>query len=69
MGVYPTRDGVDISYEDRGSGQPFVFSHGWPLTSDARDPQSSSSPTPGTGRSPTTGAVVAARRSRGRATT
>ena len=35
MGVYTTRDGVHVSYEDRGSGQPVAFSHGWPLTSDA----------------------------------
>src|SRR3712207_9429050 len=34
-----TEDGVDIFYKDWGSGQPVVFSHGWPLTSDAWDPQ------------------------------
>src|ERR1700709_2111803 len=39
MGTYTTKDGVDISYKDWGSGQPVVFSHGWPLTSDAWDPQ------------------------------
>jgi non-heme chloroperoxidase len=39
MGIYTTRDGVDIFYKDWGSGQPVVFSHGWPLTSDAWDPQ------------------------------
>src|SRR3954470_10514128 len=39
MSVYTTRDGVDIFYKDWGSGQPVVFSHGWPLTSDAWDPQ------------------------------
>ena len=39
MGVYTTKDGVDIFYKDWGSGQPVVFSHGWPLTSDAWDPQ------------------------------
>ena len=39
MGVYTTSDGVDIFYKDWGSGQPVVFSHGWPLTSDAWDPQ------------------------------
>ena len=39
MGVYTTADGVDIFYKDWGSGQPVVFSHGWPLTSDAWDPQ------------------------------
>ncbi len=35
MGVHTTRDGVDVLCEDWGSGQPVVFSHGWPLTSDA----------------------------------
>ncbi len=39
MGVYTTGDGVDIFFKDWGIGQPVVFSHGWPLTSDAWDPQ------------------------------
>jgi non-heme chloroperoxidase len=39
MGIYTTKDGVDIFYKDWGQGQPVVFSHGWPLTSDAWDPQ------------------------------
>ena len=39
MGIYTTEDGVDIFFKDWGSGQPVVFSHGWPLTSDAWDPQ------------------------------
>jgi non-heme chloroperoxidase len=39
MGVFTTKDGTDIFYKDWGSGQPVVFSHGWPLTSDAWDPQ------------------------------
>ena len=30
-----TPDGVEIYYTDQGSGQPIVFSHGWPLSSDA----------------------------------
>ena len=34
-----TKDGVTIFYKDWGSGQPIVFSHGWPLTSDDWDPQ------------------------------
>ncbi|WP_046731399.1 alpha/beta fold hydrolase [Streptomyces humi] len=33
------QDGTQIFYKDWGSGQPVVFSHGWPLTADAWDPQ------------------------------
>src|SRR5678815_2163174 len=32
-------DGTQIYYKDWGSGQPIVFSHGWPLSSDDWDPQ------------------------------
>jgi len=34
-----TKDGTEIFYKDWGSGQPIVFSHGWPLTADDWDPQ------------------------------
>jgi non-heme chloroperoxidase len=34
-----TKDGVDIFYKDWGSGQPIVFSHGWPLSADDWDTQ------------------------------
>jgi non-heme chloroperoxidase len=34
-----TRDGVTLYYKDWGKGQPIVFSHGWPLNSDAWDEQ------------------------------
>ncbi len=33
------KDGVQIFYKDWGSGQPIVFSHGWPLSSDDWDAQ------------------------------
>ena len=34
-----TNDGVEIYYKDWGSGQPIVFSHGWPLSADDWDTQ------------------------------
>jgi non-heme chloroperoxidase len=33
------QDGTQIYYKDWGSGQPIVFSHGWPLNSDSWDAQ------------------------------
>jgi pimeloyl-ACP methyl ester carboxylesterase len=39
MGTITTADGVDIFYKDWGSGQPLVFSHGWPLSADDWDTQ------------------------------
>jgi non-heme chloroperoxidase len=39
MGTFTTPDGVEIFYKDWGSGQPIVFSHGWPLSADDWDAQ------------------------------
>jgi non-heme chloroperoxidase len=38
-GYVTTKDGVQIFYKDWGSGQPIVFSHGWPLSADDWDSQ------------------------------
>jgi non-heme chloroperoxidase len=37
--VITTKDGVEIYYKDWGTGQPIVFSHGWPLSADDWDNQ------------------------------
>jgi non-heme chloroperoxidase len=39
MPFITTSDGTQIFYKDWGSGQPVVFSHGWPLNADSWDDQ------------------------------
>ena len=39
MPTITVKDGTQIFYKDWGSGQPIVFSHGWPLSADDWDGQ------------------------------
>jgi pimeloyl-ACP methyl ester carboxylesterase len=39
MSTITVKDGTEIYYKDWGSGQPIVFSHGWPLSADDWDTQ------------------------------
>jgi non-heme chloroperoxidase len=39
MNAIKTKDGTQIFYKDWGDGQPIVFHHGWPLSSDDWDAQ------------------------------
>lgn len=39
MPTITTKDGTQLFYKEGGTGQPIVFSHGWPLTADDWDSQ------------------------------
>lgn len=39
MSTFKVKDGAEIFYKDWGTGQPIVFHHGWPLSSDDWDAQ------------------------------
>ena len=69
MGSFRTSDGAEIYFKDWGEGPAVVFSHGWPLTADAWDPQLNLLASNGTVRSPTTGVEEVVLRKHGVVTT
>ena len=69
MATITTKDGTQIYYKDWGSGQPVVFSHGWPLSGSRLKIRCSFWPRAATGVSRMTGGDMGGRVSRGTATT
>ncbi len=58
MNTITTKDGIQIYFKDWGSGQPIVFSHGWPLSADDWDAQMLFSSSAAIASSRTTGAAM-----------
>ena len=67
MNMITATDGTKIYFKDWGTGQPVVFSHGWPLTADAWDSQMLFLARKAIASSLMTGAATVAQASRGTA--